>query len=378
MKGLYRKFTLFCCLLLSCILVAAQVRIEHAPRVQGTLKRESQVLAFIRHFNALPDAKAVSLAGTANKLMDALCILPQVNGPTGYNAKVNVAGAAMEIKDEAPKLMVYCYFRYLIRDSRYTGIKESMDGADLFMKINAFDLFHQMGNYWEECSKLHFPLFFEAPSLTDSTADYIEFHYKGDPVRIVTAGSRPLYVPLTRKEFIQFLIADDELAVREDNEALKGSREGEDQIKKMMATQNASDKAYSASTLKSMDYSIDQGEKNLARLREEMGNCRSLLGEMTPEEANAPARLDYGKKSSGAGMASLDRLVPMGRREGVLLVKLNPGFYDKRPNAPAVQMILLYYAWPTVGFAKDPDYLQQAMLDVFKQIDYHRLKESMK
>jgi hypothetical protein len=311
-------------------------------------------------------------------MMDAICVLPQVKGPTGYNAKVNVAAAALEIKDKEPKFTVYCYLRYLVRDSRYTGIKESMDGADLFLNINAFGIFHQMGNYWERCSKLHIPVFFEAPALTDSTPDYIEFHYKGGPLRIVTAGSRPLYIPLTRKEFVQFMIADDELAIKDGNEALKTSREGEEQIKKMMATQNESDKAYSASTLKSMDYSIDQGERNLAGLREEIGNCRSLLSSMTPELANSPARLDYNKKGGAGSMASLDRLVPMGRREGVLLVKLNPGFYDRGPNAPVAQMIVLYYAWPTVGFANAPDYLQQAMLDMYKNIDYHRLKESLK
>lgn len=378
MKGCFRKSVFLCFTLLSCILAAAQIKIEHAEQVKGTVKKELQTLKFIHSFKALAEAKASSLANSANKIMDAICRLPQVNTPTGYNAKVNVAASDLTIKDKEPKLTVYCYLRYLIKDSRYAGIKESMDGADLFLKINAFDIFHQMGNYWEKCSKLKMPVFFEAPALTDSTPDYIEFHYKGtDPIRIVTAGSRPLFVPLARKEFIQFLVADDQLSLKDVNEALKTSREGEETIKKMMATQNEKDKAYSASTLKSMDYSIELGQKNITQLQQEIGDCRSLLNTMSPQEANAPVRLDYNKKGGASSMGSLQRLAPPGRREGVLLVQLNPGFYDHSPNAPVAQMIMLYYAWPTVGFAKDPDYLQQAMLDIFKHLDYHQLKESL-
>jgi hypothetical protein len=40
-------------------------------------------------------------------------------------------------------------------------------------------------------------------------------------------------------------------------------------------------------------------------------------------------------------------------------------------------MIVLYYAWPSVGFTQAPDYLQQAILDIFNNMDYHQLKESM-
>ncbi|HWB93717.1 MAG TPA: hypothetical protein VG605_17780 [Puia sp.] len=379
MKGYGRQSILLSCTLLSCLLTAAQIKIEHADQDKGTLKRESHTLKFIRGFKALPEAKASSLANTADKIMDEICRFPQVNTPTGYNAKVNVAGSDLAMKDKEPKFTVYCYFRYLTRDSRYQGIRESMDGADLILNINAFDIFHQMGNYWEKCSKLKLPVFFEAPALTDSTSDYIEFNYKGGgPVRIVTAGARPLLAPLTRKEFIQFLIADDQQSLKDDNEALRISGESEEQIKKMMATQNEKDKAYSASTLKSMDCSIEQGKKNVTQLQQEIGDCRSLLNTMSPEEANAPVRLDYSKKSGAGGMGSLQQLVPVGRREGVSLVKVNPGFYDHSPNAPAAQMIMLYYAWPTVGFTKAPDHLQQAMLDLFKQVDYHRLKESMR
>ncbi|HEY4207154.1 MAG TPA: hypothetical protein VGM31_10085, partial [Puia sp.] len=140
-----KKIFLLSCTLFSFVLVIGQVRIGHEEHAPGTLKRESQPLKFIRSFKALSDAKASSLANTTDEIMDALCELPQVKAPTGYNAKVNVSAAALDIKDDEPKFTIYCYFRYLVRDSRYTGIRESMDGADLFLDINAFDIFHQMG-----------------------------------------------------------------------------------------------------------------------------------------------------------------------------------------------------------------------------------------
>ncbi len=99
---------------------------------------------------------------------------------------------------------------------------------------------------------------------------------------------------------------------------------------------------------------------------------------MTPVEAIASVRLDYTKNNDGVGMGGIRQLVPIGRKEGKLLVRLNPAFYDHSLNAPVAQLITLYYAWPTVGFAKDPDYLQQAVLNIYNHTDYHALKESLK
>jgi hypothetical protein len=41
-------------------------------------------------------------------------------------------------------------------------------------------------------------------------------------------------------------------------------------------------------------------------------------------------------------------------------------------------MILVDYDWEKIGFVQDPDYLQQKTIDIFNQLDYHQLKESMK
>jgi len=60
------------------------------------------------------------------------------------------------------------------------------------------------------------------------------------------------------------------------------------------------------------------------------------------------------------------------------LVKINPSFYNHSPGAPVAQMIVMYDAIPMLQYRKQPNYLEQAMLDIFQRIDYHALKESMK
>lgn len=375
---LVKKIFFFIVLLFPVTGVIAQIKIDHVPDAQGKLIRYNNTSHFLNSFKVLPAAKASALGNWANKAMDIICQSSRLNSPVGYNAKVAVYASDLELKEKEPNLKILCALRYLVKDSRYTGIKESMDGADLYLDINAFDLFYQMGNYWKDCSQLKFPLFFEEPLLTDSTNNYIEFQYKGDPVRIVMAGNKPLFVPLTRKEFAQFFILRGQAALKEDQEALESSRKGKVTLTKLMATENEADKAYSASTLKSIDYDIKKWEINIKQQEIENQTCKTWMNSLSQQEAAAPVRLDYNKKSNSQRFGGLDQLVSVGRREGTLLVKLNPAFYNHSPNAPVAQMIVLYYAWAKVGFTQASDFLQQAILDIFNNMDYHQLKESMK
>jgi hypothetical protein len=195
---------------------------------------------------------------------------------------------------------------------------------------------------------------------------------------MVLANNKPFFVPLTRKDFVQFLLARGRQGLKDDREGLETFRKSKATIAKLMATQNESDKAYSESALKSVDADIAQVQKNIQEQEMENQAFQLLLNTMTAREAAAPARMDYNKKSNSLGFGGLDQLVPVGRREGVMLTKINPDYYNKSPQAPVAQMIMVDYGWPTVGFAQDPDYLQQKTIDIFNQLDYHALKESMK
>ena len=363
-------------------MLTAQVKIDFVPDAPGKLIRKNNTLQFINSFKVLSAARASSLANTSDKIMDIICQSPHLNPPVGYNAKMHISTAGSSLKEKEPTTEVVFYLRYLVKDSRYTGIKESMDGADLYLNINDFDIFSQMGNYWEDCSKLKFPLFFEEPSLTDSTNDYIEFQYKGDPVRIVMAGSKPLLVPLTRKEFVKFLIARSQYRIKDDENTIADLQKNKKQTQGTLANPPSyitSDvKKALADGIVETDKQIMETRENIKNIQAEINRYQEYIGKMLPTEIVAPVRLDYNKKSAGTGMGGLDQLVPPGRREGTLLVKLNPVFYNHSPNAPVAQMIVLYYAWPSVGFTQAPDYLQQAILDIFNYINYHQLKESMK
>ena len=378
MNVCFKKMSLVICVFFCSFIATAQVRIEHAEHMQGTLQKGHPALKFIRSFKVLPETKATSLANTANKIMDLVCQTPQLNPPIGFDADMNVSASDLGLKEKEPHLNVLCYLRYLTKDPHTGQIKKSMDGTDLMVNINWFDLFHQAGNYWEACNELKFPLFFEEIPLSDSTNDYIAFKYKGDEMRMVLANNKPFFVPLTRKEFVQFLIARGAKALKEDREALGLAGKSKATLTKLMETQSESDKAYTASALKSVDYNVEQWQKNIQQQEKENEACKSLLKSMTPQEAAAPARMDYNKKSNSQRFGGLDQLVPVGRREGVMLMKINANYYDKSPNAPEAQLITIYYAWPKIGFASDADYLQQKTIDIFNQLDYHRLKESMK
>lgn len=376
MNNRIRIFLFASVLYASAVSLYGQVNIEMLPGAPGKLNRSTNTLPFIQSFKALSAPKAISMAHTTDKIMDIICQLPQLHSPTGFNIDIHASGLGTKLKEKAPRFQIVCFLRYLTKDSRYTGVKESMDGADLFLLINDFDIFGQMGNYWEDCNKLNFPLFFESPVYSDSSKDYIEFQYKGDPVRIVLGNSKPLLIPLTRKEYIQFLIKYEKEAVKSDSDAVKTSLEGEQTIKRLMATESGSDRAYAESSLKSMDYSIEQFRNNMAQSRIEIEKCNALLQSMPLGEASAPARVDYSKNTSKS-LASLASLLPAGGTAGTLLVRINPDYYDGSSRAPTAQMLVMYYAIPGLDYRNTPDYLDQAMLDIFHHIDYHALKAAM-
>lgn len=382
MKVFPKNLICLAVLLLPYNLLSAQVKIERLPDAPGKLIRSHNSVQFLNKFKILPASKVSSLASEADKMMDLICQSPHVNPPIGFNAEVHVAASDEGLKEKEPRLEIFCYLRYLAKDSRYTGVKESMDGADLYLYINDFEIFDQMGNYWQDCSKLNFPLFFEEPSLTDSTSNYIEFQYKGGPIRIVMAGNKPLYVPLTHKDFLKFLIARDQYRIKDYEKTIgemeKNIKQNQetlanppsyvtDDIKKALADGIANSNKY-----------IMQTEDSIKKIKEQIRGYQQYVSSMAPGEAAAPVRLDYNKNDDGIAMGGVGQLVPIGRKEGVLLVKLNPSFYNYSPDAPVAQMIVMYNTLPAWEDRKQPDYLEQALQDIWNHFDYHSLKESMK
>lgn len=379
MKACYRNRWMAACVMLFYMPVCAQVKIENVPDAPGKLKRNSNVRQFISNFKVLPAAKATSLTRTTNAVIDVICRLPQVNAPIGYNTHVNVSVVDQGMKEREPLLNVFCYLRNLTRDSRYTGIKESMDGADLYFKINAFNFFNQFGNFWQDCNKAKVPLFFEAPLITDSTGDYLEIRRDGTPVRFVCTGKKPLLVPLTRREYVQFLIAREKSYIADDEKSIgeleNNQREAKTTLAHPPSYLTADTRKALAEGVKTQEQQEYQFQDRVKKGQEKLRRCQEYLEGLPPAEAAAPARLDKNRKSDEFG--GIEQLVPAGHKEGVLLTKINPDYYEHTAGSPTAQMLLIYYAWPTTGFETDPNYVQQAALDIFKSLDYHALKQSL-
>jgi len=371
----FKKLFVLTGLLLPCIIAATQTKPDFAMHVAGKLTRSQDVYKFIHGFKAIPDSKAASLAKTATQIQDAICKLPQLNPPTGFDANNGVATYDVELKNKEPQLKVFCFLRYLENDTHTGKVITSMDGADIYFDINAFDLFDQIGNYWQECDKIKFPIFFEELPITDSSADYIQTTVKGRTVRIIKTN-RPLFIPLSRKEFLQFLIARDHLRIKENQRLMNDGKKQIADTKK-----NISDPLYQSlksaleQTIPAIEQQIEKLDKEIESLQQKIVHFYGVMNAMSAEEAAAPARLDYNKKSDE--LFGLEQLVPVDRREGVLLQRINPGYYNYSANAPAAQLITVYYSWPVIGFAEDPDYVQQTALDIFNQVDYHVLKMSI-
>lgn len=387
MKKFFIVWTCWMAWLCPSLSLRAQVRIEHAAQVQGKLTRHRQVAAFLRGFKAMPEARSASLAATADKALDVLCSPQQVRVPRGFDVDAGVSADGIGLKADAPFLRVVASFRYL--EKRSGVVKTSLDGADLFLEINALHgFFDQVGNFWKDCYQTHFPLFFEEVPVTDSTADYLEINFrqygfpyvsnnlKDSPIRIIRANDKPLWVPLTRKEYMQFLVARYGYQIQQDRETIRDLKAQMAETKK-----NMEDPVFKAvrqtlqGTLAISEKNIDKVNSDIAVLQGKAAHVRQVMAAMPPRASAAPARLDYQRKSDEFG--GLEQLVPAGSGEGVMLTKLNPGYYHKAANAPTAQLITVYYSWPTLGFAQDPDYLQRAVLSVFRGLDYHALKAAM-
>lgn len=277
---------------------------------------------------------------------------------------------------------------YLERDQKNGGVKTSMDGTLIGIETNNLNHFlGQVGNFWQACDDLKVPEFFEELPVSDSSADYIELDFKhygyphitpGKPFRIVLGNRRPVFVPLKRKAFLEFVIAgkvnelkecknnitDDEKILVEqgklyDDPVLKSSQA-------LIATTIAKEKQY-----------IAEEKEKIEQLRLRIAGYKSVLAGMTPREAEAPVRLDYQKYLSSDPLSGLQ---PVGEKEGTALFTVNPNYYDASPGAPAAQLIVVYYSLPNAaGFAPASlNYLQQTTEDLFHRLDYHGLRIGMK
>ena len=276
-------------------------------------------------------------------------------------------------------------FYYLENDDKNDNVKKSMDGTLMGMETNnLLHFFRQVGNYWKDCDELNLPLFFEEPPISDSTDDYIELdfrHYAAPhitpnaPFRIVSRNHRPLFIPLSQKEFMKYLIArkNAELKTHQSN------------IKDDKKTMNDQEKLLSNPSFQSMTETIkktiEQIQKNILQEKDNIKTVQQLLNQyqktassMSSQEATLPVRVDDNKIFSADPLRAL---VPLGRKEGTALYKINPDYYDTSTGSSGAQLITVYYSLPRDFGSEKLNYLEQKTVVIFNRLDYHALKMSM-
>jgi hypothetical protein len=371
----------------------SQSKIKHAEDAIGKIKNSSPEIFFKRvdAVKNIDKVKAASLKKTLAKELNILFSQPVFNPPKGFVVKTGfgINNDPSQKNVLIPECDFAFNFYYLVQDGN-GGIKESMDGTVLGIETNTIShFFEQVGNFWEDCSNAKVPEFFEQPPISDSTADYIELDFSkygypaiapNRPFRIIKRNPRPLFVPLTRKEFVEFLIAKRKYEISEDEKEIayniKSLKEPEETLKNPPSYLTQETIAALKAGMQNIQKANETLKHQIADKAEKIREFQNLASSMSSTDAASPARLDYNK---GKALDAIEGLVRVGRMEGAGLYKINPGYYDTSPAAPAAQLIFVYYQIPNLSiFEKTSyNYLEQKTINLFNQLDYHKLKESM-
>lgn len=279
------------------------------------------------------------------------------------------ASAFQQQTSTRTELMLYPF----IKDVK-TGKTKPVDEAPATLSIITNDLNKVLFNvdgWWSLCNEAGFPQFFDRFSIVDSTADYMKIKAGGRNFCILQVNDKPLFIPLTRKEFLAFLVtrnkhiaASFEQSIAETNKTIGASRA---ELKKPITEEM---KKIHTLIIESSEKGLGTLRGNLASLYEETKQFERDIAGMTPEQAKTGAYIDHNKRGG-----YYQQLAAAGRRDGTALYKVNPAYHDKNKSASAAQLIIITY-WYHTQFC--PGWLQSYTKNLFAEIDYSRLKQEMR
>ena|GEM_PF-735072 len=314
--------------------------------------------------------------------------LPQTQPSQGFITKIGITGEAPTHLNGLviPKAEVGIGMSYLEKDQAGQVKNVEISGDAIHIHINAIkELITPFANDFD---KLKLPEFFETISFRDSTEDYLEmgWNLKNDPyapqnhpVRIIKRNNKPLFIPLTRREFLQYVIAKKTREIKDQKEEIERQQKDLADNKKSLT-----DPSYEAAK-KIISESLPGLEKNIAKdqdllrsLENDLSHYQEILNSMPANEAQSPTRID--NKIQTGKFDLLTMLVPLEKHNGVALYKINPNYFDKSPGAPVTQLMSISYFVLPPYLASGPgvDHLHKSTIDMYDQLDYHALKESMK
>lgn len=387
MNNYLKNCTLACFFLFPSLIASAQY--DYAENAKGKIESLGNNEWLFKRVDALKlpaSKKSTSLKKCLAEQLNIINHSPIINPPLGFNTKTFfsiepgnglLADANIDVD-----------FYYLMHDKNTGAVKVSQDGTAIsLLTNNIIHLCEQQGNFWQDCSKLKIPEFFEAFPVTDSTADYVELNFENYgyahtippmPIRIVKRNNKPLFIPLTRKEYVQYVVAKKKSDIAERQKDLKDLQK-EITAKKSELNEPAyqSIKETLLKVVSNLESQVQPAQLEIRKQEDQLEHFTDVLNHMPASEAKMAARLDE-NKSSTDNIYDLTQLVSPGRYEGVQLNKINPDYVDKSPNAPGAQLIMVTTSSSLFSVpGNELNYLQKKTLQLFNQLDYHRLKESM-
>lgn len=392
MKSLLTIIIWFSILNMNVQLVNAQVKYEYAEDAIGTVQNSPEIVnKKINLTKGLSQAKSTSLKHSLIAQMNTLYSLPVMNPPKGFYARM---GVYTQTPDKFTKLIMpeaeLNFGFYYIEKNKETGaLRQSQDGTLFNIRINDTRILYDDPFMHEDFEKLKLPVFFEEFAVLDSTEDYIEigknnlsdrYDPGNKPMRIIRRNNRPIYVPLTRKEFLEYLIAKKNLDLKRENDIIKDNEKSIAESKKPVSgSENEAIKKALIKSIPVFENVIAKTKVRIADDQDAIDNYRAILNAMPSAESLAPARIDLDKKIPDFDLWK--QIVAVGRHEGIGLFKINDKYFDKSSGAPVAQLICVNYKplYATYLVSKSQiDYLKRKTIDMFYQLDYHKLKESMK
>lgn len=259
-----------------------------------------------------------------------------------------------------------------LKDSK-TGKIVPVDESPAIIRIYTnSDVIRYNADFEDRCAKANVSFFFEKPQITDSNSLYIEL--KDDKYytnRILQLNNKQYYLPLSRKEFLEFLIADNMVAQKREKESMDHWNENikfnKDGLKK---ASSAEDKKLYEGYLKDAEYNLTVTQSNIKKFNDELQKVKDELQHLTSDQANSAVYINQNKTGS-----LYEKLAPSGKREGKAFWKINPGYFDKSKPASAQLMMVEYWV---SHLSSNVKWLNDEMKNLYNQMDYEALRKEMK
>lgn len=329
----------------------------------GTYRNPTAIEA-LKTAHDLNQLKGADRANMVNNLIAQHTLLmntPSLKSFTGMEARLyaygKLASAFQERTTGEMRLMLYPFTK-AIKTGKIAPVDEAPASLSIFTNDLNKILFNVDG-WWDQTNKVKVPQFFDKFPMVDSTADYMEIRARNQNFRILQMNNNPIFIPLTRKEFLQFLLAEE---TQQMEEAQKIVNDNQERAKKLKADNEEYLKIYKNNSV--------IWQKNVDRAKEKIKQYKQDISQMTPEQATMGAYINY-NKSGGY----YEQLAPAGRRDGKALYKVNPDYFDKSKSRSIPQLIVVTY-WYHDQFC--PKWVQSYIRQLFDEIDYAQLRKEIK